>query len=53
MKEACELAKKILAGYQMPRVAHVEGDEYTWLDEEQKQVKIEETKALIKEACNY
>ena len=53
MKKTCEAAKKLLAGYQMPRVALVEGDEYTWLDEEQIQVKVKETKARIKEACNY
>jgi len=52
-KKLCKQAKELLAGYQMPRVAHVEGDEYTWLDEEQKQVKIKETKALAKKACNY
>ena len=52
-KKACEQAKKLLAGYQMPRVANVEGDEYIWLDDEQKQVKIKETKVLAKKACNY
>ena len=52
-KKQCEQAKKVLEVYHMPRVALTDGGEYTWLDEEQKQVKIEETKALIKEACNY
>ena len=52
-KEACEAAKKLLTFYQAPRAAITEGDEYTWLDEEQKQVKIKETKALIKKICNY
>jgi hypothetical protein len=52
-KKTCEAAKKLLAGYQMPRVALVEGDEYTWLNEEQQQAKIKETKALVKELCNY
>ena len=53
MKKTCEAAKKLLAGYQMPRVALVEGDEYTWLNEEQQQAKIKETKALIKKVCSY
>ena len=44
MKKTCEAAKKLLAGYQMPRVALVEGGEYTWLNEEQQQAKIKETK---------
>ena len=51
-EKACKDAKKILTFYQHPRVALTEGDEYTWLDEEQKQVKIEQTKALIKKLCN-
>ena len=51
MKKACKLAKKILAGYQMPRVALKDGDEYTWLDEEQKQVKIKAAKADVKKFC--
>ena len=53
MKKTCEAAKKLLAGYQMPRVALVEGGEYTWLNEEQQQAKIKETKALIKKVCSY
>jgi hypothetical protein len=53
MKKGCELAKKVLAGYQMPRVTLTDGDEYTWLDEEQKQVKIKEAKAEVKKFCNY
>ena len=53
MKKKCEAAKKLLAGYQMPRVALVEGGEYTWLNEEQQQAKIKETKALIKKVCSY
>lgn len=53
MKKTCEAAKKLLAGYQMPRVALVEGDEYTWLNEEQQQAKIKETKVLIKKVCSY
>ena len=53
MKKACEAAKKLLAGYQLPRVALVEGDEYTWLNEEQQQAKIKETKVLIKKVCSY
>jgi hypothetical protein len=52
-KKTCEQVKKLLAGYQMPRVALVDGDEYTWLDEKQKQVKIKEAKTLIKKVCNY
>ena len=52
-KKTCEAAKKLLAGYQMPRVALVEGDEYTWLNEEQQQAKIKETKTLIKKVCSY
>ena len=51
-KKACEEAKEILAGLQMPRVALTDGDEYVWLDEEEKQVKINEVKALIKTLCN-
>ena len=53
MKKTCEAAKKLLAGYQLPRVALVEGDEYTWLNEEQQQAKIKETKVLIKKVCSY
>ena len=53
VKKTCEAAKKLLAGYQMPRVALVEGDEYTWLNEEQQQAKIKQTKALIKKVCSY
>ena len=53
MKKTCEAAKKLLAGYQMPKVALVEGGEYTWLNEEQQQAKIKETKALIKKVCSY
>ena len=53
MKKKCEAAKKLLGGYQMPRVALVDGDEYTWLNEEQPQAKIKETKALIKKVCSY
>ena len=53
MKKKCEAAKKLLAGYQLPRVALVEGGEYTWLNEEQQQAKIKETRALIKKVCSY
>ena len=53
MKKTCEAAKKLLAGYQMPRVALVEGGEYTWLNEEQQQAKIKETRTLIKKVCSY
>tara|TARA_B110001454_G_scaffold181296_1_gene175299 strand:+ start:598 stop:1020 length:423 start_codon:yes stop_codon:yes gene_type:complete len=53
MKKTCEAAKKLLAGYQLPRVALVEGGEYTWLNEEQQQAKIKETRALIKKVCSY
>ena len=52
-KKQCEQAKKVLAGYQMPRVALIDGDEYTWLNEEQQQVKIKEAKAGVKKFCNY
>ncbi len=51
-KKACEEAKAILAGLQMPRVALTDGDEYVWLDEEEKQVKIKEVKVLVKTLCN-
>ena len=51
-KKACEEAKQILAGLQMPRVALTDGDEYVWLDEEEKQVKIKEVKVLVKTLCN-
>jgi uncharacterized UPF0160 family protein len=51
-KKACEEAKEILAGLQMPRVALTDGDEYVWLDEEEKQVKIKEVKVLVKTLCN-
>jgi hypothetical protein len=52
-KKQCEDAKKLLVGVQMPRVALTDGDEYVWLDEEQKKEKIKAAKVLVKELCNY
>ena len=54
VKEACEAAKKLLDFYQYPRVALTEGDEYTWLEEEQKQAEIIKLKGQMKKlgGCN-
>ena len=52
VKEACEAAKELLGFYQYPRVALTEGDEYNWLDEEQKQTEIIKIKAQMEKVCN-
>jgi len=51
-KEECETLKKLLTFYQYPRVALTEGDEYNWLDEEQKQTEIIKIKAQMEKVCN-
>ena len=51
-KEECETLKKLLTFYQYPRVALTEGDEYNWLDEEQKQTEIIKIKAKMEKVCN-
>ncbi len=51
-KKECETLKKLLKFYQYPRVALTEGDEYNWLDEEQKQVEIVKIKAQMEGVCN-
>jgi len=51
-KKECETLKKLLKFYQYPRVALTEGDEYTYLEEEQKQAEITKIKAQMKKLGN-
>jgi uncharacterized UPF0160 family protein len=49
---ACEANKALLAFYSAPRAAVTDGDEFTWLEEDEKQAEVIKIKARMKKVCN-